>query len=97
MNDYGGAILADMMAKEIQHLKIEPQTTPDDSLTLGELVSFTVRALHPKQQRRIEVLECIREAKALGWIKDSCQDMDRIVTRAEAIQMMVKLCCEKSI
>lgn len=80
---------------------IDPQTTPedrfrpDDPLTLGELVSFTVRALHPKQQRRIGVLECIREAKALGWIKDSCQDMDRIVTRAEAIQMTVNMFCEK--
>ena len=80
---------------------IDPETTPDDRfrpddpLTLGELISFTVRALRPKQQRSIGSLECIREARKLGWIKDTCQDMNRIVTRAEAIQMTVNLYCEK--
>lgn len=80
---------------------IDPETTPDDRfrpddpLTLGELISFTVRAFRPKQQRRIGSLECIREAEKLGWIKDTCQDMNRVVTRAEAIQMTVNLYCEK--
>jgi hypothetical protein len=80
---------------------IDPETTPDDRfrpddpLTLGELISFTVRAFRPKHQRRIGSLECIREAGKLGWIKDTCQDMNRIVTRAEAIQMTVNLYCEK--
>lgn len=64
---------------------------PDDTLTLEELVSFAVRGLHPWAERNLGLSECIKEAQALGWIEPSGLEPGRKVTRAESIEMTVKM------
>ena len=80
---------------------IDPETTPDDRfrpddpLTLGELISFTVRGIPPQTAEKDWKSGMHPGGRKTGWIKDTCQDMNRVVTRAEAIQMTVNLYCEK--
>ena len=68
---------------------------PDDPSDPGRTGKFCRRGLYPWAERNLGLSECIKEAQALGWIEPSSLELGRTVTRAESIEMTVRMYCEK--